>query len=127
MSSKAKRAALKVAEALKVVKKNYDHTLSELKGKVDDLEEQVLNITRTMEQLPATLLQFSLKMRTCSEAITKQYDPDHPLILSATVDSFSDTLKNIFLELPHELVRGNYRLNLVLRVFPLCPSCRVCI
>lgn len=107
MSSKAKRAALKVAEALKVVKKNYDHALSELKTNVDDLEEQVLEIIKKMEKLPATLLQFALEMRNCSEAITKHYDNEHPLVLSATVDGFSNSLKDTFFELPRELVCEN--------------------
>ena len=104
MSTKAKRTALKVAEALKVVKKSYDHALTEIKGQVDDLEEEVLQIMNTMQSLPATLLQFSLQMRNCSETITKLYKDDHPLVLSATVNNFSDTLKSTFLELPHEMV-----------------------
>ena len=105
MSTKAKRTALKVAEALKVVKKSYDHALSETKTQIDELEEEVLEIIKTMQSLPASLLQFSLQMRNCSEAITKLYKDDHPLVLSATVNNFSDTLKSTFLELPHELVR----------------------
>ena len=63
-----------------------------------------MEMIKKMENLPATLLQFSLEMRNCSEAITKHYDPEHPLVLSATVDSFSDSLKNTFFEIPRELV-----------------------